>query len=48
MKLFVTGTAGQLGYDVVTEAVKHSHSVIPSDVQIVHYPEWETNNLVYH
>ena len=47
MKLFVTGTAGQLGYDVVTEAVERGHIIIPSDVQIAQYPEWEMSKLAF-
>ena len=37
MKIFVTGTAGQLGHDVVIEAVKRGQTVIPSDVTIAKY-----------
>lgn len=33
MKVFVTGVAGQLGYDVVKELVKRGHRPIPSDVK---------------
>lgn len=32
MKIFVTGVAGQLGYDVVNEAVKRGHITIGSDI----------------
>ena len=33
MKLLVTGVCGQLGHDVVNEAIKRGHSVIGSDIQ---------------
>ena len=33
MKLFVTGVCGQLGHDVVNEAIARGHKVIGSDVQ---------------
>ena len=36
MKLLVTGVCGQLGHDVVNEAVKRGHSVIGSDIQSVY------------
>ena len=32
MKIFVTGTAGQLGHDVVNEALPRKHEIISSDV----------------
>lgn len=32
MKLFITGTAGQLGHDVLKEALSRGHKVIGSDV----------------
>lgn len=32
MKLFVTGVGGQLGHDVVNEAVKRGHDVVGSDI----------------
>lgn len=32
MKLFVTGVSGQLGYDVVNEALKRGHEVTGSDI----------------
>ena len=32
MKIFVTGVAGQLGHDVVNEAIKRGHIVIGSDI----------------
>ena len=32
MKIFVTGTAGQLGHDVVNEALMRKHDIISSDV----------------
>lgn len=32
MKIFVTGVCGQLGHDVVNEAIKRGHEVIGSDV----------------
>lgn len=48
MKLFVTGTAGQLGFDVVNEAVKRGHTVIPSDVQIVPFSKWGTHGPAFH
>ena len=32
MRIFVTGTAGQLGHDVVNEALPRKHDVISSDV----------------
>lgn len=32
MRLFITGACGQLGYEVINEAVKHGHEVIASDV----------------
>lgn len=48
MKLFVTGTAGQLGYDVVKEATKRGHIVIPSDVQIGKLSEFSTHAPAFH
>lgn len=33
MKLLVTGVCGQLGHDVVNEAIKRGHNVIGSDIQ---------------
>lgn len=32
MKVFVTGVAGQLGYDVVNELIKRGHTVVGSDI----------------
>ncbi len=32
MKIFVTGVGGQLGHDVVNEAIKRGHEVIGSDI----------------
>ena len=32
MKIFVTGTAGQLGHDVVERALSYGHTVVSSDV----------------
>ena len=32
MKLFVTGVSGQLGYDVVNQALKRGHEVVESDI----------------
>ena len=34
MKIFVTGTAGQLGYDVVERALSYGYSIISSDVVV--------------
>lgn len=34
MKLFVTGVNGQLGYDVVCEAIKRGYNVIASDISV--------------
>ena len=39
MKVFVTGVAGQLGYDVVNELCSRGHEVIASDV----IGEWNGN-----
>lgn len=36
MKLFITGVGGQLGHDVVNEAVKRGHEVIGSDITDVY------------
>ena len=33
MKLFVTGVCGQLGHDVVNNAISRGHEVIGSDIQ---------------
>ncbi len=44
MKLFITGTAGQLGNDCVIEAVKRGHTVIPSDVTIGKFSEFGTHS----
>ena len=48
MKLFITGIAGQLGYDVVARAKKEGHTVIPSDVQVPKYTEWEGCQQTFH
>jgi len=32
MKLFVTGVCGQLGHDVVNEALKRGYDVVGSDI----------------
>lgn len=34
LKIFVTGTAGQLGYDVVERALSYGYSIISSDVVV--------------
>jgi dTDP-4-dehydrorhamnose reductase len=36
MKFFVTGVGGQLGHDVVNEAVKRGHGAVGSDIQPVY------------
>ena len=36
MKIFVTGVGGQLGHDVVNEAIKRGHDVIGSDITDVY------------
>ncbi len=36
MKIFVTGVCGQLGHDVVNNAINRGHSVIGSDIQPVY------------
>lgn len=48
MNLFVTGVAGQLGFDVVNEATKRGHKVIPSDVIVPHFSEWDTHYPAFH
>ena len=40
MKAFVTGVAGQLGYDVVKELLKRGYTVVGSDIA-----ENETNKV---
>ena len=32
MKLFVTGVGGQLGHDIVNEAIKRGYEVVGSDI----------------
>ena len=36
MKIFVTGACGQLGYDVVNNALARGHEVFASDIQMVY------------
>ena len=48
MKIFITGTAGQLGYDCVLEATHRGYTVIPSDVVIGPFSEWGTHGLAFH
>ena len=36
MKLFVTGVGGQLGHDVVNEALSRGHEVISSDIALTY------------
>ena len=45
MKIFVTGTAGQLGYDVLKELVKRGHKAISSDVNVPSYAPPTTKPL---
>ena len=33
MKVLVTGVAGQLGFDVVNELIKHGHEAIGGDIK---------------
>jgi putative NADH-flavin reductase len=35
LKIFITGVTGQLGHDVMIEAVKRSHNVIGSGAEKV-------------
>ena len=48
MKLFITGTAGQLGHDCTIEAVKRGHTVFPSDVTIAKFSEFGTHWSAFH
>ena len=45
MKIFVTGTAGQLGHDVLKELVKRGHKAISSDVNVPSYDPPTTEPL---
>lgn len=47
MKLFVTGANGQLGYDVVREAIERGHSVVASDVAETLSGNWKDETLSY-
>ncbi len=48
MTIFVTGTAGQLGSDVVFEASTRGHRVISSDIAMTTFREVDIHALAFH